>query len=336
MLLALRNIFILFAFFFSYPAFSDGSTSHLTHIPQIKTSKECFSGDFESHDSWAKERQGRIKNFDRQKFNTSYPESTFNQYKASLRCYIYTYKVDNLDIGGFLIAPKISDKPAPVIIFNRGGNGSYGHMSFAALYTHAFYLAQEGFVVIGTQYRGGMGLPDSIGGKDEFGGLDTRDVEALFSIIDKLSFADSQRIGMMGGSRGTINMFQAAKNTRRLKALVSFSGLYDMQLDFKFRPSMEDVYRKRIPQFDSNRTYAFDKRSVIKWADQLDLNAPILIMHGEYDDRTSAKGALKFALRLQELAHAYRLIIFEIDDHFLSLNREQANQEIIDWFKKYL
>lgn len=254
---------------------------------------------------------------------------------TTLECLFFRYRVDELSVAGFVVSPAMPG-PHPVVVFNRGGTGSFGKVDAAFLTGLPSELAQAGFLVIGSQYRGGTDAPASLEGRDEWGGGDVDDVLALLDVIDSLESADSRRIGMLGGSRGSVNMFMAARQTRRLDALVSISGVYDLIHEGRFRPRMERVWKRHMNDYGIDRETALKTRSVVYWTEELDIEAPILILHGAFDERASAAGALSFASRLQELYRNYKFVMFDRDNHFLSRNIEEANALIIDWFNEHL
>lgn len=254
---------------------------------------------------------------------------------ATLECFFFRYQVDELSVGGFVVSPK-TPGPHPVIVVNRGGTGSFGKVERRFLAGLPSDLAKAGFVVIGSQYRGGTDEPASLEGHDEWGGGDVDDVLALFDVIDSLDSADSGRIGMLGGSRGSVNMFMVARQSTRLSALVSTSGQYDLLHEAQFRPRWERIWKRHMKDYEVDREKALKRRSVFYWAEELDIKAPVLILHGAFDERASATGALRFATRLQELFRNYKLVMFDRDDHFLSRNSDEASRLIIQWFKEHL
>lgn len=163
-----------------------------------------------------------------------------------------------------------------------------------------------------------------------------KDVLALVPIARGLDVADAERLGMYAGSRGAVNMFQASLELDELDTMVSVSGVYDLAHEAELRPRMARIYREHIPGFEKDRETVLAKRSVVEWSERLDLNVPILLLHGTYDERASATGALRFAGRLQERWHPYRLVMFENDDHFLSTHQEEMREIVINWFERYL
>lgn len=307
----------------------------LAEIESVGKVESCFAAPFDSYESWLATRADGNHHFNETSFRRQIPESQYERFADRLECAFFEYQVDGFTIGGFLIAPR-SDAELPVILFNRGGTAEYGRMDLAGLFLSTFWLADAGYAVIGTQYRGGMGLPPKIGGIDEWGGSDVNDVLALVPIARALDVADTERLGMYAGSRGAVNMFRASLELESLKTMVSVSGAYDLALEAELRFRMERVYREHIPGFEENREAVLAQRSVVEWTDQLDLNVPILLLHGSYDERSSAMGALRFARQLQERWHPYRLVMFENGDHFLSEHEGEARRIALDWFDRYL
>lgn len=315
--------------------FASSPVDELVGIDSISAVEPCFSAPFDDHESWLKALSAENQHFDETSFKDRAPESEFERYSERLECAFFRYEVDGFQIGGYLVAPKGQDQ-LPIILFNRGGTADYGRMNFSGLYLSTFWLADAGYAVIGTQYRGGMGLPPEIGGVDERGGADVKDVLALLPIARQLDFVDADRLAMFAGSRGSINMFRASLEIENLKTMVSKSGIYDLEHGLEFRPRMERIYRKHIPGFDSDREAVLAKRSVVEWTEELDRNVPILLLHGAYDERASATGALGFALKLQERWHPYRLVMFENGDHFLSEHTAETRETVLGWFNRYL
>lgn len=79
------------------------------------------------------------------------------------------------------------------------------------------------------------------------------------------------------------------------------------------------------------------KRSVLKWADKLDKNVPILIQHGDKDDRVSVENAKWLAESLTALKHPHKLSIYKGEGHGWSpKTKPLAIKELSDWFHQHL
>lgn len=318
------------------------TASNLINHEQIKNERNCFSWVFADYESWRNQMkmnyQKRAKSKEEinkklARFDSVFGQDKYDRYKSSLDCSTFEYEVDSHMVKGYVITPKVTDKKLPVLIYNRGGNGNYGGVVFGSMMHNLFPIAQEGFVIIGSQYRGTHTNSDTL---DEFGGKDVRDVTALLNYIPSIKGADANRVGMFGGSRGGMQTHLAVKNTSHIKAIATIAGNTDLAKGLTYRPAMEKVYRNRIPGYLENKQQELDKRSVIKWADKLSPNVPILLLHGTDDKRVSVKHSEDFSAELAKYNIPHKLVLYANDNHGLAKNKEAANQELVRWFQRYL
>ena len=271
-------------------------------------------------------------------FLMRFPEADYENYKRTLDCNVITYPVGNLTIRGVYVRPKGAEREdLPVLIVNRGGNGPSGAWNFSRLFQRVLPLADAGYIVIGSQYRGSRkGDDPSVYGSDEFGGEDINDVLALFDLIDRLPGADESRIGMYGWSRGGFMALIVATKTDRLRAMAVGGTPTDLAAELEIRPEMERVFRTRIPDYDSDKHAALEARSAVRWAEEIDADLPILILHGEQDDRVSLNSALQLAKALRKLQRPHKLITYEDGSHGLLERNREVIDELVSWFDLYL
>ncbi len=309
----------------------------------VTAQKNCFSRVFQYYDSWRgfMERKYRNKHLDEEKllqamtrFDENFGAEKFNSYKSKLSCINFSYLVDGNTVKGFMIKPKLASNKLPVLIYNRGGNGNYGGVVFGAMMHNLFPIANEGFVIIGSQYRGTF-IDDSPV-QDEFGGKDVNDVTALLKIIPHIRGADADRIGMYGASRGGMQTFLALKQAENIKAVATIAGNSDLLKGLTYRPSMERVHRHRIPDYQQNKVAELQKRSVLNWIEKLPPNVPILLLHGTNDKRVSVNHSIDLASALAKNNIPHKLVLYPEDNHGLRNNRAKANKELVNWFHKYL
>ncbi len=320
-----------------------GNTAELIADKSVLAEKNCFGRDFANYNTWrtfiSNKMAKKIKNVDRRakrlaNFEHQFTEADFNRFKAELSCRNFQYVVDGIKVQGFIIQPKNSTKKLPVLIYNRGGNGDYGRVVFASMMRNLFPVAEQGFVIIGSQYRGSFSK--NKGADDEFGGKDVDDVMALFKLILNINGADAERIGMLGASRGGMQTYLTLKQTDQVKAIAVIAGKSDAIVGLKQRPNMEAVYRKRVPNYEQNRQAELEKRSVLYWLDKIPQDVPILLLHGMSDERVSVEQSITLAAALEQAGMPHKLVLYPGDDHGLSQNKAQATQEIVAWFDKYL
>lgn len=249
------------------------------------------------------------------------------KYLDSIQISNITYLSDDLKIKGFCITPKKEGK-YPVIIYNRGGSYDFGALTVPRISYTLGELANNGYVILCSQYRGNSGSE----GQEEFGGNDINDVLNLIDLADEIEYADSEKIGMYGWSRGGMMTYIALPQTNRIKAAVVGGAVSDFRLNEKNRPGFTDM----IPNFEANKEVELDKRSAVLWADKFSKDVPILMLHGNADWRVKPEHSLNMALQFEKHRVPYRLIMFEGGDHGISEHRPEVNSQVINWFDKYL
>ena len=242
-----------------------------------------------------------------------------------------SYLSDGLKITGFVVQPKKKGK-YPCIIYNRGGNRDFGALTMRHCAGTMAKIANEGYVVIGSNYREGGGSE----GRDEFGGADINDVLNLFTVLEEIENADTERIGMYGGSRGGMMTYLALTKTDKIKAAAVLGAPADKFHGFKERPSMEAMIADMVPGFRENREAEITKRSAVKWADKFPKDVPVLIMHGNADWRVKSIESIMLAAELDKHRVPYRLMIFEGGDHGVTEHRDEYYEQLLGWFGKYL
>ncbi|MCZ8529967.1 alpha/beta hydrolase family protein [Alteromonas sp. PRIM-21] len=318
------------------------SASNLLDHELVKNERSCFSWVFSDYGSWRNQMKKKYEKSAKSEetvdkklawFDSMFTQEKYDLYKSSLDCSTFEYEVDSHMVKGYVIKPKGADKKLPVLVYNRGGNGNFGGVVFGSMMHNLFPIAQEGFVIVGSQYRGTHTKFDTL---DEFGGEDVKDVTALLDLIPSISGADSNRVGMYGASRGGMQTHLALKHSNNIKAIATIAGNTDLAKGLTYRPEMEKVYKKRIPNYLENKQQELDRRSVLKWVDELSPNVPILLLHGTADKRVSVKHSEDFASELVKYNIPHKLVLYPNDNHGLFKNKEAVNNELVSWFGKHL
>lgn len=293
-----------------------------------------LSGLFNSQNSLVNLEQTFPEKFEEYIIKNKNGKSVYKEeykYLDSVNIYGYNYQsYDNLKIRGFLIEPKAKGT-YPVIIFNRGGNKELGAVTIPTLTNFLSKIAAKGFVVIGSQLRG-SGRSE---GKDEFGGKDIGDVLEIFEVINHQNNADSNKIGMLGVSRGSMTNFLLLKETDKVKANVTIGGIAD--LNQKNRPEMYELYKELIPDFDKNPQKELDKRSSLL-AIPLIKNKQLknFIIHGANDERVNVNNAFLLFEKLKSNNFSTRLLVYEDANHGINNNTDNLISQIIHYFKETL
>ncbi len=245
--------------------------------------------------------------------------------------YSIAYKSNGLMVSGNLVVPKKEGK-YPCIIFNRGGNRDYGKLSFSLIKKRMLFLAEQGYVVIASNYRGNNGGE----GKDELGGKDVQDVLNLIPVLSKINKADTSQIGIYGHSRGGMMTYKALRESNKFKAAVVLAGTANAFTTVKNRPGLEkSVHSQIIPNYKEDKENQLKKRSVVFWDDQLS-RVPLLILHGKEDKLVSYDQSVELTEKLEVNKFPFQFVSYETDNHKLSKNRKDVEERIVEWFNKYL
>jgi dipeptidyl aminopeptidase/acylaminoacyl peptidase len=261
---------------------------------------------------------------------------TMKAYKG-FECRRLRYMSDGLQVVAYIWKPSATEsKPLPVIIFNRGGRGEFGQIGTSPIWSpwdrfgfHKF--VSSGFVVIASQYRGNDGGE----GKEDFGGSDVHDVLNLIPLVRGLSYADAKNIFLMGVSRGGMMTYLALKGGIEVRAAATIGGAADLLALMKQRPEMRTDLMDVVPGLTPRNDVPLRERSVVYWPERI--TVPVLIMAGGSDWRVNPlTNALSLATKLQALRARYELVVYEDDDHGLTMNRADSDARIIRWFKQHM
>jgi dipeptidyl aminopeptidase/acylaminoacyl peptidase len=245
-------------------------------------------------------------------------------------CRSIVYLSDGLKIAGYLWKPKdVDGKKLPLIVYNRGGNRSFGRLYPWIDFGFYEYLRQ-GFVVLASQYRGGA---DSEG-NDEYGGADVHDVTNLIPLARSLGYVDMNNVFMLGWSRGAMMTHLALKSGMKVNAAAVVSGANDPLVTVTKRRSIAQVWQELSANLPEQGDAALRERSVVYWPEKI--NAPLLILHGGADWREDPEKSRELARRLDELGKANELVIYPGDDHGLSHHKAASEQKIVAWFKQHM
>lgn len=263
----------------------------------LASAETCFEGAWKNAETYADMATSRSPSPGNEKEARAEAMQYHEELTETYECQWFEYSVDEHDVRGFFVKPRaVGSDRLPAVIFNRGGNADTGALPMPYIVGKLFPVVKEGFVVIGSMYRGaslnGEPHPDRLA--DEFGGKDVDDVLALLPIIDAMPFANG-KVGIWGTSRGGMMAYLAVRRSVRFSALVAEAAPTDLQSELEFRPEMVNVLAQWIPGFSQNRDAALRNRSVMHWADELAANTSVLILHGTADARVSPNSALQMA-----------------------------------------
>ena len=249
---------------------------------------------------------------------------------AAVQLHELTYWSEGLRIKAFLGLPAAEAPKMPALVFNAGGAGERGALTATTAAATVALYASWGYVVIASQYRGRGGSE----GVEEWGGGDVDDAMSALTLLQSLEYVDTERIGIIGGSRGGMMALQMLTRTTVFKAAITFGAPTD------FTDLAEDSYilktaRHFIPDVASRRE-ELALRSAALFAENICKTTPLLVLHGSGDRRVEAEHAYKLGLALQRSLHPYKLVVYDNADHVLAGRREESNAEMRAWVEMYV
>ncbi len=249
-----------------------------------------------------------------------------------MTCEENPFKISSGD--GWIVG--ITHKPAeraPLVLMLHGYTGS--HIEDRRLYVDiARRLCAAGIGAVRFDYRG---HGDSSGEFEDFD-IDEaiRDAENAFAYASSLSFADRERIGILGLSMGGYIAVKLASEVNAKSVVLMSPGLRVPAINFDVPTRDGYIYMdalriraenaKRVVQHMSGEAYELAPR----------LNQPFLIIHAKDDPVVPFSSSEGFIERLG--SKNKRLLSFEKGGHVLSDYdvRRKAYSEIVDWFSKTL
>jgi dipeptidyl aminopeptidase/acylaminoacyl peptidase len=239
------------------------------------------------------------------------------------------YLSDELKVHGYIAYPNDQSKKYPCVMWNRGGyenNGVIDQFSARGMFG---LIASWGYVVFASQYRGNARSE----GKDEIGGSDVNDILNMMTLADEFDFADNNKWGIEGWSRGGMMTYLTLLKNPNFRCAVLVGAISDLKNYIETSDKMISIYKNIIGEKDFEQK--LEERTIINFVDKLP-NIPYLIVHGKSDETVPVEQSIRIAEKFKELKYNYRLELFEGGDHYLKKYRKEVDSLRKDWFKKYL
>ena len=223
---------------------------------------------------------------------------------------------DGTTIPAFLTVPH-GEPPFPLVVMPHGGpfihERPYSYSNYWAEWTQL--LANNGYLVLQPQYRGSQGYGMKFylaafqeGGYGGYGMQDDKDDGALHLVKEGL--ADPDRMAMFGWSYGGYAALVAASRSPQLyQCTVAGAAVADrmMQVNY-FRDNVRGAELLAFVQ-----TWL---KSLSPIDDVEKVNIPMLIVHGDVDQRVPVDHANKYLKELDKHGKSYEYVELEGADHF--------------------
>jgi dipeptidyl aminopeptidase/acylaminoacyl peptidase len=244
-----------------------------------------------------------------------------------------TYKTrDGLDIPAYLTLPKGREaRNLPLVILPHGG--PYDVRDDGTYDVEVQFLANRGYAVLQPEFRGSGGYGKAFyeKGEGQWGRAMQDDLDDGMDWLAKQGTIDPGRVCIVGSSYGGYAaLWGAVRNPERYRCAASFAGISDLkrqlkyQITFKISKRYRKDWRKTVQgeeTFDLTTVsplYAIDK-----------LKVPLLLVHGDDDQRVPYKQSKLYADALAKAGKSYEFITMKGEGHGFS---SDANQQL--WLDK--
>lgn len=240
---------------------------------------------------------------------------------------------DGTRLEGLLTLPAgyESGKRYPFLVLPHGGPESNDLLDFDFL---SRLIAGFGYVVLQPEYRGSTGYGSEFlqAIYQHFGDRAYSDVDSATDFAVGQGWADPNRLAIFGWSAGGFMTAWTVTQTHRYKAAIEGAGITDW-LSFIPTSDIAQVdYDRRMQDKDPSPLLRF---SAVMFADQV--ATPLLILHGEADERVPMLQGREFFVLLAERGKTVRMVTYPGSPHFPTLAEQRRNvfTEIRDWLAKY-
>lgn len=248
---------------------------------------------------------------------------------------------DGLKIPAYLTRPANSTSLQPAVILIHGGPIARDSWDWDA---EVQLLASRGYVVLQPQFRGssGFGRKFEAAGFGQWGMAMQDDVTAGVQYLVREGIADPKRICIYGASYGGYAaMWGLVKTPELYRCGISFAGVSDIEYMWKDRSDSasnkvaREMMASRIGDVRIQQSQ-FAEVSPLRHVDKI--QAPVLLMHGEKDERVPIAHGKKMKAALEAQGKQVEWHTFEEEGHGISYIRNKVDyyETLLNFLHKHI
>ncbi|AWL12940.1 Acylaminoacyl-peptidase [Saliniradius amylolyticus] len=239
-----------------------------------------------------------------------------------------SYKAkDGLKIPAYVTIPSRGEKPYPTVVMPHGGPWARDIVIYDEW---SQLLAHHGYLVIQPQFRGseGFGLDHWIAGDNEWGQKMQDDMDQGAQFLIEKGLADPERLAMFGWSYGGYSAFVGSMRENNIyQCTIAGAGVSDLA---RINATLhESIYLREL------------QRPTISGVSPLDqvekVNVPIMVVHGDIDQRVPVEHSRLFVEELEEHNKDYKYVELEGADHFSNTlyynHKKEFYSSMLDWLE---
>ncbi len=245
---------------------------------------------------------------------------------------------DGLEIPAFLFRPRDAspERPAPAVVYPHGGpTDAYGDYWDG----HAQYFLDKGYAWLCPNFRGSTGYGREFERRNHgvWGVDDTKDCLAAADFLRTLDWVDGGRLAIFGGSYGSYMALSAVvdDDEDRFRCAVAKYGDCDILTSWAQgdREGVQDL--ERMMGHPETAREAYRAGSPVHRLEQL--HVPVLVAHGERDERVHPKQSAELVAALRRLGKTFEYVTYPTEGHGFLRAGPQVDfyrrlERFLDWY----
>ncbi|QFU25467.1 S9 family peptidase [Shewanella eurypsychrophilus] len=244
---------------------------------------------------------------------------------------------DGLILNGQMTLPKGKSKNLPTVVMPHGGPHARDYWGFDP---QVQMLANAGYAVVQVNFRGSAGYGENFleAGYGNWGTKIQDDILLATQYAVQQGVADKDKLCIFGVSFGGYSALQSAiREPDTFKCSIGYAGVYDLEMLY----NEGDIKTTRWGDAYLDKTLGSDKaeqraQSPVNHVSKL--KAPVLIIHGEDDERAPIEHAEALKKALDKAGHPYEWLVKDKEGHgfYKEQNILEANKAILSFLDKHL
>jgi len=234
---------------------------------------------------------------------------------AALEDVVYP-SFDGLEIPGFLMRPATAsaDEPVPAVVYPHGGPTDAYLDDWDG---HAQYFVDRGYAWLAINFRGSTGYGRDFERRNHgvWGVDDTKDCLAAADFLRALDWVGGDRLAIFGASYGSYMSLCSVTfdPEHRFRCAVAKYGDCDIVTSWAQgdRVGVQDLDRMMGTPAQAREAYIAGS----PYHSLENVQVPLLIAHGERDERVSPKQSEQLVARLRELGKTFEYVTYPTEAH---------------------
>jgi dipeptidyl aminopeptidase/acylaminoacyl peptidase len=216
----------------------------------------------------------------------------------------YDYRYENKTVEALTVRPAAEGKHPSLMLLPGFDRTAKDLLPYGIMYAH------EGFASLAVTPPG-FGKSE---GQADFVGAETlKTYAAGWNRFKQEAFVDSGRMGIYGHSRGGMAASLLAVRLADARAAVFASGIYDFRRAYD-EIQIKGIREKMFEEAGRSDEAVRERSSILRMEN---LKMPVLILHGEKDEKTLVNQAYLLRDKLSALKKDYEIKIFAEAGHVL-------------------